>query len=166
VLTIPPLHVVCAAFLRGISGMQRSFRFSSLVPRGLVVESVTCVEGTIVVEARAQGDIAKCPLDESVLGERSRRTGRLDHIVHHLGLALGAPAASFARRLATYKARIVNCADAIQPQFKYRSRYTHIVGLAASTKNRTAAMSKLLVILNAIFKTHTPGSAHAATQNC
>jgi transposase len=140
-----------AAFLRGISAMQRSLRFSSLVPSGLSVESVTCVEETIIVKAHAQGDIAKCPLcktasrqvhsrysrlasdlpcagwkvrlslsvrrfhceaphcrrrifaerfDESVLGERSRRTARLDHIVHHLGLALGGrPAASFARRL-------------------------------------------------------------------
>ena len=131
--------------------MQRSFRFSSLVPSGLTVESVTCVDETIIVKARAQGEIANCPLcktasrrvhsrysreasdlpcagrrvrlslcvrrfhceaahcrrrifaerfDESVLGERSRRTARLDHIVHHLGLALGGrPAASFARRL-------------------------------------------------------------------
>lgn len=38
--------------------------------------------------------------DESVLPERSRRTNRLDCVVHHLGLALGGrPAASFARRL-------------------------------------------------------------------
>lgn len=38
--------------------------------------------------------------EESVLPERSRRTSRLDCIVHHLGLALGGrPAASFARRL-------------------------------------------------------------------
>jgi transposase len=131
--------------------MQRSFRFSSLVPSGLTVESVTCVEEAIIVTARAQGDVAKCPLcktasrrvhsryrrdasdlpcagrrvrlslsvrrfhceavhcrrrifaerfDEAVLGERSRRTARLDHVVHHLGLALGGrPAASFASRL-------------------------------------------------------------------
>lgn len=38
--------------------------------------------------------------DEAVLGTRARRTARLDHIVHHLGLALGGrPAASFAERL-------------------------------------------------------------------
>jgi transposase len=38
--------------------------------------------------------------DETVLRVRSRRTRRLDCIVHHLGLALGGrPAASFAKRL-------------------------------------------------------------------
>lgn len=38
--------------------------------------------------------------DSHVLGSRSRRTSRLDCIVHHLGLALGGrPGASFAKRL-------------------------------------------------------------------
>ena len=38
--------------------------------------------------------------DETVFAERSRRTRRLDCVVHHLGLALGGrPAANFARRL-------------------------------------------------------------------
>ncbi|MFG1240272.1 ISL3 family transposase [Xanthobacter autotrophicus DSM 597] len=38
--------------------------------------------------------------DDKVLAPWARRTARLDHIVHHLGLALGGrPAASFARRL-------------------------------------------------------------------
>lgn len=38
--------------------------------------------------------------DDSVVTERSRRTPRLECIVHHLGLALGGrPAASFAKRL-------------------------------------------------------------------
>lgn len=38
--------------------------------------------------------------DANVLAPWARRTARLDHIVHHLGLALGGrPAASFARRL-------------------------------------------------------------------
>ena len=38
--------------------------------------------------------------DADVLAPWARRTARLDHIVHHLGLALGGrPAASFARRL-------------------------------------------------------------------
>ena len=38
--------------------------------------------------------------DDTVLMPWARRTARLDHIVHHLGLALGGrPAASFARRL-------------------------------------------------------------------
>jgi hypothetical protein len=37
---------------------------------------------------------------ELVVPERSRRTGRLDTVVHHLGLALGGrPAAAFAKRL-------------------------------------------------------------------
>jgi transposase len=38
--------------------------------------------------------------DKDVLAPRARRTARLDHIVHHLALALGGrPAASFAGRL-------------------------------------------------------------------
>ena len=38
--------------------------------------------------------------DKDVLAPWARRTARLDHIVHHLGLALGGrPAATFARRL-------------------------------------------------------------------
>ena len=38
--------------------------------------------------------------DEAMLTVRSRRTARLERIVHHLGLALGGrPAASFAKRL-------------------------------------------------------------------
>lgn len=37
---------------------------------------------------------------DNVLGFRARRTGRMEHIIHHLGLALGGrPAASFAQRL-------------------------------------------------------------------
>lgn len=37
---------------------------------------------------------------EGVLAPWARRTARLDHLVHHLGIALGGrPAASFARRL-------------------------------------------------------------------
>ena len=37
---------------------------------------------------------------EDVLGCRARRTGRMEHIIHHLGLVLGGrPAASFALRL-------------------------------------------------------------------
>ena len=35
-----------------------------------------------------------------MFGCRARRTGRMEHIIHHLGLALGGrPAASFAQRL-------------------------------------------------------------------
>jgi len=38
--------------------------------------------------------------DGGVVAPRARRTGRLDHVVYHLGLALcGRPPASFARRL-------------------------------------------------------------------
>jgi transposase len=38
--------------------------------------------------------------EDDIVGERSRRTSRLECIVHHLGLALGGrPAASFAKRL-------------------------------------------------------------------
>lgn len=38
--------------------------------------------------------------DADLLAPWSRRTGRLEHILHHLGLALGGrPAANFARRL-------------------------------------------------------------------
>ncbi|AJD42964.1 hypothetical protein RGR602_CH03657 [Rhizobium gallicum bv. gallicum R602sp] len=38
--------------------------------------------------------------DGDVLAPSARRTARLDHIVHHLGLALGGrPAATFAKRL-------------------------------------------------------------------
>ena len=38
--------------------------------------------------------------ERDVVSERSRRTSRLEHIVHHLGLALGGrPAAGFAKRL-------------------------------------------------------------------
>ena len=39
-------------------------------------------------------------LGDNVLPLRSRRTARLEHLVHHLGLALGGrPAANFAKRL-------------------------------------------------------------------
>ena len=131
--------------------MQPNFRISSLTPRGLTVESVTCVQEMMIVAARAAAVAAKCPLcgttsrrvhsryirrasdlpcagrgvrlrvtarrfycgaphcrrrifaerfDDAVLATRSRRTARLEHIVHHLGLALGGrPAANFAKRL-------------------------------------------------------------------
>jgi transposase len=131
--------------------MQPNFRISSLTPRGLTVESVTCVQEMMIVAARAAAVAAKCPLcgtasrrvhsryirrasdlpcagrgvrlrvtarrfyceaphcrrrifaerfGDAVLAMRSRRTARLEHIVHHLGLALGGrPAANFAKRL-------------------------------------------------------------------
>ncbi len=51
--------------------------------------------------------VSSCPrqvfaerFDTAVLAERARRTGRLEQIVHHLGLALGGrPGADFAQRL-------------------------------------------------------------------
>jgi transposase len=61
----------------------------------------------VVVARRFHCDAVLCGrrifaerFDQEVLAPRARRTARLDHIVHHLGLALGGrPAASFARRL-------------------------------------------------------------------
>jgi transposase len=131
--------------------MPSNCRISSLVPSGLVVESVSEMTDTIIVTVRAKIDAAACPLcenrsrrvhsryvrqasdlpcggrsvrlrlvarrfyceashcerrifaerfDETVLPARSRRTSRLEYVVHHLGLALGGrPAASFAKRL-------------------------------------------------------------------
>jgi hypothetical protein len=131
--------------------MPANLRISSLIPAGLIVDSVTQDGDTIVVTAHAGVQKATCPLcgspsprvhsryvrrvsdlpcsgrgvrlrvvarrfccmvphcrrrifaerfDETMLAERSRRTNRLDCVVHHLGLALGGrPAASFARRL-------------------------------------------------------------------
>src|SRR5450631_4247456 len=136
---------------KGISTMPINFRISDLAPVGLIVESITQLDDSILVTARAGIQVASCPLcgspsrrvhsryvrevsdlpcsgrsvrlrvrirryrcdtqhcrrrifaerfDKTVLLVRSRRTSRLDCIVHHLGLALGGrPAASFARRL-------------------------------------------------------------------
>jgi transposase len=131
--------------------MPTDLRISTLIPAGLIVDSVIQTGATITVTAHAGAKMATCPLcrsqsprihsryarqildlpcsgrsvvlsvvtrrfrcmiphcqrrifaerfEESVLPERSRRTSRLDCVVHHLGLALGGrPAASFARRL-------------------------------------------------------------------
>ena len=131
--------------------MARNLRVSSLIPAGLVVESMTETEAGIVVLARAGVLERACPecgrcsrrihsryirtvsdlpcagrrvelrltarrfvceapfcrrkifaerFEHGVVAERSRRSSRLECIVHHLGLALGGrPAASFARRL-------------------------------------------------------------------
>lgn len=52
------------------------------------------------VAQRCRRQIFAERFDETVLAERSRRTSRLECIVHHLGLALGGrPAANFAKRL-------------------------------------------------------------------
>jgi transposase len=131
--------------------MRANFGSLSLVPDGLVAESVSIVGETMVVTARGKVGEACCPLcgevsrrvhsryvrhvrdlpisgrgvrlclatrrfscerrdcprrifaerfEEAVSPARARRTSRLEHIVHHLGLALGGrPAASFAKRL-------------------------------------------------------------------
>ena len=131
--------------------MRAGIRISSLVPSGLVIESVSDSSDSIIIAVRAESGVAECPLcgarssrihsrydrqaadlpcvgkeirlrvitrrfvcevphcrrrifaerfGDDVLQSRSRRTARLDCIVHHLGLVLGGrPAASFAKRL-------------------------------------------------------------------
>ena len=131
--------------------MRTGFRISSLVPSGLVVESVSDSADLIILAVRCEALMAECPLcgaasrrihsryirqvadlpcagrqirlrvitrrfvcevphcRRRIFAERfgdevcrceSRRTARLECIVHHLGLALGGrPAASFAKRL-------------------------------------------------------------------
>jgi transposase len=131
--------------------MRAGIRISSLVPSGLVIESVSDSSDSIILAVRSEAGMAECPLcgsrsrrihsrydrqvadlpcagkqirlrvitrrfvcevphcrrrifaerfGDNVLPTRSRRTARLECIVHHLGLALGGrPAASFARRL-------------------------------------------------------------------
>jgi transposase len=131
--------------------MRRGIRISSLVPNGLVVETVSDSCDSIILVVRSENGMGECPLcgaasrrihsrytrqvadlpcagkqislrvisrrfvcevshcrrrifaerfGDDVLPTRSRRTARLEYIVHHLGLALGGrPAASFAKRL-------------------------------------------------------------------
>lgn len=131
--------------------MQSKFQASTLVPEGLVVESIAHGDDLVVVTARAEPRYAACPLcgassrrvhsryvrrvsdlpssgrrvrihlmarrfvcevkncrrrifaerfGDGVLPARSRRTARLECIVHQLGIALGGrPAANFASRL-------------------------------------------------------------------
>ncbi|MGH7603951.1 MAG: ISL3 family transposase [Gemmatimonadaceae bacterium] len=131
--------------------MITGIRISSLVPRGLVGETVSDSVDSIILVVRSEAVVAECPLcgttsrrihsrytrqvadlpcagkqinlrvisrrfvcevphcrrrifaerfGDDVLPTRSRRTARLDYIVHHLGLVLGGrPAASFAKRL-------------------------------------------------------------------
>ena len=131
--------------------MRAGIQISSLVPSGLVIESVSDPSDSIILAVRSEGGVAGCPLcgarsrqihsrydrqvadlpcagkeirlrvitrrficeaphcrrrifaerfGDNVLPARSRRTARLECIVHHLGLALGGrPAASFAKRL-------------------------------------------------------------------
>ena len=42
--------------------MPAHFRVSSLVPSGLIVDSVAHIEDTIIVTARAAIQVAMCPL--------------------------------------------------------------------------------------------------------
>ena len=131
--------------------MQAGIRISSLVPSGLVIESVSDSSDSIILAVRSKTMMAECPLcgtasrrihsryarqvadlpcagrqirlrviarrflceiphcrrrifaerfGQDIVPVRSRRTARLECIVHHLGLALGGrPAASFAKRL-------------------------------------------------------------------
>lgn len=131
--------------------MRAGIRISSLVPSGLVIESVSDSSDSIILAVRSKAVMAECPLcgtasrrihsryarqvadlpcagrqirlrviarrflceiphcrrrifaerfGQDIVPVRSRRTARLECIVHHLGLALGGrPAASFAKRL-------------------------------------------------------------------
>ena len=130
--------------------MRTGLQISSLVPSGLIVESVSDSPDSVILTVRSAAGEAMCPLCGSVsrrihsrytrqvadlpsagrrvrllvitrrfacevshcrrrifaerfgdtLPARARRTGRLECIVHYLGLALGGrPAASFAKRL-------------------------------------------------------------------
>src|SRR4029078_4435881 len=131
--------------------MRTGIRISSLVPSGLVVETVSDSSDSIILFVRSEAGMAACPLcgatsrrihsryarqvadlpcagkqmnlrvvsrrfvcevrhcprrifaerfGDDVLPTRSRRTARLEYIVHHLGLALGGrPAARFAPRM-------------------------------------------------------------------
>ena len=135
----------------GNQTMRAGIRISSLVPSGLVIDSISDSSHSIILAVRSEGGTAECPLcgvrsrrihsrygrqvadlpcggkqirlrvttrqfvcevphcrrrifaerfGDEVLPTRSRRTARLECIVHHLGLALGGrPAASFAKRL-------------------------------------------------------------------
>jgi len=135
----------------GINAVQPTFKASTLVPRGFVVDDATSDEAGVLIMVRSVALVSACPgcgarsgrvhsryrrrladlpiagrpvrvvvlarrfycnavlcgrrvfterFDADVLAPWARRTARLDHIVHHLGLALGGrPAASFARRL-------------------------------------------------------------------
>lgn len=82
---------VHSRYERGLADLPMSGRRVRLVltVRRFCCDAVTCTR-RIFAER----------FDPDVLAPWSRRTARLDHIVHHLALALGGrPAASFARRL-------------------------------------------------------------------
>src|SRR6202021_3835268 len=53
----------------GISAMRAGIRISSLVPSGLVIESVSDSSDSIILAVRSEAGMAECPL----CGSRSRR---------------------------------------------------------------------------------------------
>jgi len=86
----------------------RSERIHSRYPRRLADLPLVGKPVRLVIEARRfHCDAVLCDrrifaerFDGDILAPSARRTARLDHIVHHLGLALGGrPAATFAKRL-------------------------------------------------------------------
>lgn len=87
---------------------KASSRVHSQYVRG--VSDLPCAGKKIELRLVARRFVCSAPLcrrrifaerfDDWVVAERSRRTSRLEHVVHHLGLALGGrPAASIAKRL-------------------------------------------------------------------
>jgi transposase len=171
--------------------MQAGIRISSLVPSGLVIESVSDSSDSIILAVRSEAGMAECPLcgsrsrrihsrydrqvanlpcagkrirlrvitrrfvceephcrrrifaerfGDDVLPTRSRRTARLENIVHHLGLAVGGRlAASFARRLMLPVSN-----DQIDQPFAEKERITILHGSTAYTaqKMATAPMTR------------------------
>lgn len=84
-------HRIHSRYVRQVSDLPCSGRRVHL---HLVTRRFFCIA------ERCQRRIFAERFDEAVLAERSRRTSRLECIVHHLGLALGGrPAANFAKRL-------------------------------------------------------------------
>jgi hypothetical protein len=87
---------------------------------------------------------------DDVLGCRARRTGRMEHIVHHLGLALGGrPAASFAQRLMLPVSN-----DTLLRVVRRRAQvpYEPLLSSASMTSpgGATTATERLLLIWNAV----------------
>jgi hypothetical protein len=97
------LHAECvrAEFKAGTGGKRVTYRWLirwvvlKIMVRRFWCDAVLCCVAVLCIRrifAERFGDNVLAPL--------SRRTGRMEHIVHHLGLALGGrPAASFAQRL-------------------------------------------------------------------
>lgn len=82
---------VHSRYERGLADLPMSGRLVRLV---LTVRRFRCGAVTCARQIFAER------FDPDVLAPWARRTARLDHIIHHLALALGGrPAASFARRL-------------------------------------------------------------------